>query len=127
MGYDAARVPWRLALDACLNNGDTSGLSAIVTYFAGKYDMGASIDLMLAGWYKKSDGPFAQTVAKSMQGSFIGPMGAAGMAMNNTAMRDRAFRTILDILESGDFNHTYFPSTVGLLTLLMMSGNYPAP
>jgi hypothetical protein len=34
---------------------------------------------------------------------------------------------ILDILESGDFNHTYFPSTVGLLTVLMMSGNFPTP
>ncbi|HTQ08091.1 MAG TPA: glycosyl hydrolase family 8 [Polyangiaceae bacterium] len=125
MGYDAARVPFRLALDACLNSGDTSGLSAIVTYFAGKYDSGASIDLMKAGWYKKTDGPFS--TAKDIQGSFIGPMGAAGMAMKNQAMLDRAFRTILDILESGDFNHTYFPSTVGLLTLLMMSGNYPAP
>lgn len=125
MGYDAARVPFRLALDACLNAGDTSGLSAVVTYFAGKYDMGASIDLMKAGWYKKMDGPFS--TAKDIQGSFIGPMGTAGMAMKNQVMLDRAFRTMLDILESGDFNHTYFPSTVGLLTLLMMSGNYPAP
>ncbi len=125
MGYDAARVPFRLALDACLNAGDTSGLSAIATYFAGKYDSGASIDLMKAGWYKKMDGVFS--TAKDMQGSFIGPVGTAGMAMKNQVMLDRAFRTMLDILESGDFNHTYFPSTVGLLTLLMMSGNYPAP
>jgi hypothetical protein len=125
MGYDAARVPWRLALDACLGGGNTTGLSAIVNYFAGKYDMGASIDLMKAGWYKAQDNPHPN--AKDVQGSFIGPMGAAGMAMNNTAMRDRAFRAILDIMESGDFNHTYFPSTVGLLTLLMMSGNYPTP
>jgi hypothetical protein len=42
-------------------------------------------------------------------------------------MRDRAFRAMLDVLESGDFNHTYFPSTVGLLTLLAMSGNFPTP
>jgi endoglucanase len=125
MGYDAARVPFRLALDACLNNGDTSGLSAVVSYFAAKYDAGASIDLMKAGWYKAKDGPHPN--AKDLQGSFIGPMGTAGMAMKNQAMLDRSFRTILDILESGDFNHTYFPSTVGLLTLLMMSGNYPAP
>lgn len=47
--------------------------------------------------------------------------------MNNPAMRDRAFRTMLDVLESGDFNHTYFPSTVGMLTLLVMSGNFPTP
>lgn len=125
MGYDAARVPWRLALDACLNGGDTSGLSAIVSYFGAKYDNGASIDLMKAGWYKKTDMVFS--TAADIQGSYIGPMGAAGMAMKNQAMLDRSFRTILDILESGDFNHTYFPSTVGFLTLLMMSGNFPTP
>ena len=65
--------------------------------------------------------------AKDVQGSYIGPMGTAGMAMNNAAMRDRAFRVLLDALESGDFNHTYFPSTVGLLSLLMLSGNFPTP
>jgi hypothetical protein len=125
MGYDSARVPWRLALDACLGGGNTTALSAIVSYFASKYDSGASIDLMKAGWYKKMDSVHPE--AQDSQGSYIGPIGAGAMAMNNAVMRDRAFRAILDILESGDFNHTYFPSTVGLLTLLMMSGNFPTP
>ena len=62
-----------------------------------------------------------------MQGSYIGPMGVGGMAMGNTAMRDRAFPAMLDVLESGDFNHTYFPVTVGLLSVLALSGNFPAP
>jgi endo-1,4-beta-D-glucanase Y len=123
MGYDSARVPWRLALDACLGGGNTTALKSIVDFFAAKYDAGASIDLMKAGWYKKNG--LVHPAAKDLQGSYIGPMGTAGMAMNNAAMRDRAFRAILDILESGDFNHTYFPSTVGLLTVLMMSGNFP--
>jgi len=125
MGYDAARVPYRLGLDKCLGGTNTTGLSAIVSYFAAKYDMGASIDLLKAGWYKAKDAP--HPMAKDLQGSFIGPMGVAGQAMGNKAMQDRAFRTILDLLESGDFNHTYFPSTVGLITLLIMSGNFPAP
>jgi endo-1,4-beta-D-glucanase Y len=125
MGYDSARVPWRLGLDACLGGGNTTALKAIVDFFAAKYDSGATIDLMKAGWYKTNG--MVHTAAKDSQGSYIGPIGAGAMAMGNTAMRDRAFRTILDILESGDFNHTYFPSTVGLLTLLMMSGNFPTP
>jgi endo-1,4-beta-D-glucanase Y len=125
MGYDAARVPWRLGLDACLGGGNTTALKAIVDFFAAKYDAGASIDLMKAGWIKTSGA--VHPAAKDLQGSYIGPMGVGGMAMNNTAMRDRAFRVMLDILESGDFNHTYFPSTVGLLTLLAMSGNFPTP
>jgi len=125
MGYDSARVPWRLGLDACLGGGNTTALKAIVDFFSAKYDSGASIDLMKAGWYKTSGQP--HTASKDLQGSYIGPIGAGGMAMGNNAMRDRSFRAILDILESGDFNHTYFPSTVGLLTALMMSGNFPTP
>lgn len=125
MGYDSARVPWRLALDVCLGGGNTTALKAIVDFFAAKYDAGASIDLMKAGWYKTNGQ--VHTSAQDSQGSYIGPIGAGAMAMNNTVMKDRAFHAILDILESGDFNHTYFPSTVGLLTLLMMSGNFPTP
>ena len=125
MGYDAARVPWRLGQDVCLGGSEGStSVNSMVTYFAGKYDAGASIDLMKAGWYKRMDAP--HSAAKDSQGSFIGPMGVAGMAAGNAAMRDRAFRAMLDILESGDFNHTYFPCTIGFITALIMSGNFPA-
>jgi endo-1,4-beta-D-glucanase Y len=125
-GYDAARVPWRLGMDKCLNAGaDTTALNSIVGFFSSKYGMGAQIDLLKAGWHKSNGTPFA--TAANMQGSYIGPMGVAGMAMNNAAMRDRAFRAMLDILESPQFNHTYFPSTVGLITALVMSGNFPTP
>jgi len=125
MGYDAARVPWRLGMDACLGGGNTTGLKAIVDFFAAKYDAGASIDLMKAGWIKSSGAVHPKAI--NMQGSYIGPMGVGGMAMGNMAMRDRAFRAMLDLLESGDYNHTYFPSTVGLLSLLALSGNFPTP
>ncbi|HYP87546.1 MAG TPA: hypothetical protein VEQ59_05325, partial [Polyangiaceae bacterium] len=76
-------------------------------------------------WYKKNG--LVHDKAKDMQGSYIGPMGVGGMAMGNKAMQDRAVRALLDILESGDYNHTYFPSTVGLFTLLAMTGNFPTP
>jgi hypothetical protein len=126
MGYDAARVPWRLGQDVCLGGTDGSAaVTAMVNYFAGKYDMGGRIDLMKAGWYKKSDGPHPN--AKDTQGSYIGPMGVAGMAAKNNAMRDSAFRAMLDIMESGDFNHTYFPSTIGFITALIMCGMLPVP
>jgi hypothetical protein len=126
MGYDAARVPWRLGQHACQDSSaNKTALMAISSFFAQKYDNGATIDLMKAGWLKTNGNP--HTNAKDSQGSFIGPMGVAGMATGNTAMRDRAFRAMLDILENGDFNHTYFPSTVGLITALIMSGNFPVP
>jgi endo-1,4-beta-D-glucanase Y len=129
-GYDGARVPWRLGLDVCTGGGSDANqsLNSVVSFFAAKYDNGDTIDLLKAGW-DKATGAVA-TNAKDMQGSFIGPMGVAGMAVGGSTgdkMRDRSFRTILDILENGDFNHTYFPSTLGLLTALAMSGNFPTP
>jgi endo-1,4-beta-D-glucanase Y len=125
MGYDAARVPWRLGMDACLGGTDTTAVKAIVNFFSTKYDAGASIDLLKAGWIKTSGAVHPKAI--DMQGSYIGPMGVGGMATGNTAMRDRAFRAMLDMLHDGDYNHTYFPSTVGLLSLLALSGNFPTP
>jgi len=130
MGYDAARVPWRLGLDACTGGATdaSASLNKIISFFGSKYDNGDSIDFLKAGWVKMSGAPHAK--ATNCQGSFIGPMGVAGMGAggaNGAKFRDRAFRAILDILDYGDFNHTYFPSTVGFLSLLLMSGNFPTP
>jgi hypothetical protein len=128
-GFDAARVPWRLGLDVCTGGADgKTSLSSMVSFFASKYDNGDTIDFLKAGWVKSSGQPHTKSV--DCQGSFIGPMGVAGMAVggdNGGKFRDRAFRAMLDILDYGDFNHTYFPSTVGFLTLLLMSGNLPTP
>jgi endoglucanase len=128
-GFDAARVPWRLGLDVCTGGADgKTSLSSMVSFFASKYDNGDTIDFLKAGWVKDTGQPHTKSV--DCQGSFIGPMGVAGMAVggaNGDKFRDRAFRAMLDILDYGDFNHTYFPSTVGFLTLLLMSGNFPTP
>jgi hypothetical protein len=127
--YDAARVPWRLGLDVCTGGADgKTALDSIISFFSTPYDNGASINFLKAGWSKDSGQPHQKAV--DCQGSFIGPMGVAGMAVggaNGDKFRDTAFRAILDILDYGDFNHTYFPSTVGFLTLLLMSGNFPTP
>ncbi len=133
-GYDAARVPWRVGLDGCTSEGTRGKALAgtIVDFFAGKYDSGATIDLLKAGWIKSSGNPAASgegeaAPARDFQGSFIGPIGVGAMASGNATVRDRSFRTIMDILDNGAFNSTYFPSTVGLITALIMSGNFPAP
>jgi hypothetical protein len=130
-GYDAARVPWRLGLDVC--SGGSEGkdpLGKVVSFFGGVYDGGDTIDLLKAGWAKQSGQVHPAGSSVNCQGSFIGPMGVAGMAVGGASgdkFRDRSFRAMLDILDYGDFNHTYFPSTVGFLTLLLMSGNFPTP
>jgi hypothetical protein len=124
-GYDAAIVPWRLGWDVCTGSSDgTASLTKIITFFASKYDNGDTIDFLKAGWVKDTGLPHAQSV--DCQASFIGPMGVAGMAVGGETgnkFRDRAFRGVLDLLDDGDFNHKFFPSTIGLQTLLFMSGN----
>jgi len=130
-GYDAARIPWRLGLDACETGTDANGiLGTLVGFFGNLYDGGSTIDLMKGGWIKETGQPAGASdgaTAADMQGSFIGPLGVGAMATGNDLMRDRALRTILDILENGDFNHTYFPSSVGFLSALTMTGNFPTP
>ncbi len=129
LGYDAARVPWRLGLDVCTGGSQGKAILETMTkFFGSKYDSGNSINFMKAGWVKDSGEPHSKSV--DCQGSFIGPMGVAGMAVGGSdgeKFRDTAFRAMLDILDYGDFNHTYFPSTVGFLTVLLMSGNFPTP
>lgn len=125
-GYDAARVPWRLGLDACVNDDPDAKarLTALLSFFANEYEDGDKIDTLLAGWYA---GHVASNAAES-QVSFIGPVGVGAMAIaGRDNMRDRAFRSVLDIMENPEFNRTYYPATLGLITLLTMTGNFPHP
>ncbi len=121
--YDAARVPWRIGVDACLNSRPEADayLNRLIGHFVSKHTA-ERIDLMRSG-YRSSDGePHAESV--EMQASFIGPVGVGAMKVNQTVYH-RAFRTVLDILRDRRFNRTYYPTTVGLITLLEMSGNIP--
>jgi hypothetical protein len=121
-GYDAARVPWRLAVDACVNGGTATNLvNNLTSFFSGKYSSGDLINLLVAGWYSGGN-PASNAI--SNQVSFIGPVGVGAMVNSSRAnMRDRAFRAALDILENPEYNRTYYPTTVGLMTLLVLSGN----
>jgi endo-1,4-beta-D-glucanase Y len=124
--YDAARTPWRIGYDVC--TGGTAGsayITRLLAKFNAAYENGARIDLMKAGW--GSTGA-ALEAAVDNEMAFIGPMGVAAMASaSGTAMRDRAFRTVLDIIERPEYYKTYYSTTLGILSLLMLSGNWPAP
>lgn len=125
--YDAARTPWRIGFDACMGGGTsaTAYLNRLIQKIGPVYQNGARIDLMKAGWGSTGQ-PLATAVDNEM--AFIGPMGIAAMASSsNAAMRDRAFRAVLDIIERPEYYKTYYSTTLGILTLLMMSGNWPVP
>jgi endo-1,4-beta-D-glucanase Y len=129
--YDASRTPWRMGFDACVSGGaGKEYVDRLITKMASLHMGGARIDLMKAG-YNASGMPIMaganNGAAVDNEMAFIGPVGVAAMASTNAAMRDRAFRTVLDIIERPEYYKTYYSTTLGLLTLLMMTGNWPSP
>ncbi len=126
--YDAARVPWRIGMDACQANSNEakSYLTTLTNYLASQYIDGTRIDLLQAGW--KNDGKPVES-ARENQMSFIGPVAVGAMGSNSSAkgvMMERSLRALLDIMQSPEYNRTYYPTTVGMLTLLMLTGNMPS-
>jgi len=124
--YEAARAGLRLGQDACWGSGSQASpiLTKLLTFFAGKYEAGDSIGAMMAGWLLAQGSPHTSAVAN--QASFIGPLGVAAKSSTAHAkILDNAFRSTLDILESPQFNRVYYSSSLGLLSLLEMSGNMP--
>lgn len=125
LAYDGARVPWRLGYDACLG-GDRTLLQSFMNNLFSKdssLEGGARIDLLSAGW--SAEGPNATGVDNAM--AFIGPVGVGAMGLGDQETLDRAFIATLDILERPEYYGTYFETTVALLSLLTMSGNWPVP
>ncbi|MBN1611410.1 MAG: hypothetical protein JW940_32550 [Polyangiaceae bacterium] len=124
-GFDAARVPMRLSWDACLEGSSDAEelLAGILSFFEAVSEGGASIERLRAGWYASGE-PAPMALANQM--SFIGPIGAGAMAFDERrALSDRVFRVVLDLIECPEFNRDYYQATIGLITLLQMSGNLP--
>jgi endo-1,4-beta-D-glucanase Y len=111
-GYDASRVPWRIAMDWCFN-----GEARAHTYLmkVGAFFNGVGAANIVDG-YAVTGSPKGN--AKNM--AFIGPAGVAGMA---------GFPTLLDAAftygASGQqADQAYFPSSLRLISMLMMSGSF---
>jgi hypothetical protein len=124
--YEAARAGLRLGQDACWGSGSQAGpiLTKLLTFFAGKYEGGDSIGAVMAGWLLAQGAPHTASVAN--QASFVGPLGVAAKSSSAHAkVLDNAFRSTLDILESPQFNRVYYSTSLGIISLLEMSGNMP--
>jgi endo-1,4-beta-D-glucanase Y len=127
MAFDGARIPWRLGFDAC--TGGTAASKALLTslmsnlFSKGGVENGDRIDLITAGW--TAAGPTSGAVANSS--AFLGPVGVGAMGIGDQEALDRAFIATLDIMERPEYYGTYFQQTVGMLSVLMMSGNWPMP
>lgn len=124
MAMDAARVAWRLGFDACFAGADKSILTAYMNAIKerGGIDNGARVDLLKTGW--SQSGPINDAVDFTI--AFIGPVGVGAMGLNDMVTYERAFSTVLDVIERPEYYRTYYQTSVGLLSLLMMSGNWPS-
>ena len=115
--YDACRTPWRIGLDYCFNNEPRAltYLMKIGAFFNGA-NGGPSSAAAIGDGYT----PTGSQTSGNHNMAFIGPAGIAGMA---------GFQTLLD----GAFNYgatnngndtSYFPQSLRVLSMLMMSGNF---
>ncbi len=120
--YDASRIPWRIGYDVCMGGSEgTSFLNTLVSTFNSKYPR---IDTLETG-FDATGNATSGSVQNEM--AFIGTVGTGAQAAGNAAMAQRAMRSTLDIMERPEYYKTYYSTTLGLLTLLMMSGNWPVP
>jgi hypothetical protein len=113
--YDAARTPYRIALDACWNNEPRAVAFAqkIAAFFAGvgvaNIKDGYSVDGMVIGMHKNS--------------TFIGPAGVAGMVgTTQTPLVTDSYAQVSTDLKEG--TESYFNMSWALFTGLMMTGNF---
>lgn len=125
--YDASRIPWRIGYDVCVDPAGTGGsgndlATRIVTNFNSHYS--GRIDLLEAGWDSNGN-PTEGAVANEM--AFIGTVAVAAWATANETSRDRAFYATLDLLELREYYKKYYSTSLGLLTTVLMTGNWPVP
>jgi endoglucanase len=111
--YDACRTPWRIAMDYCFNGEQRAldYLNKVGPFFNG------------VGAANIGDGYSANGTQTSGNHNmaFIGPAGVAGMA-SWPSLTDGAFN--FGVSNPGNGNDAYFPQSLRVVTMLMMSGNF---
>jgi hypothetical protein len=137
--YDSHRIPMRIGLDYCFNaKTDAKTYVAKTTAFfsgnanAGKNGIGRIFDV-----YDPTTNniPASSVMASANNAaSIIGTSAVGAMADgSNTAYINEAYQAVFDVVTRGSLDTTdptgktpysYFNATVGLMTLLMMTGNF---
>ena len=110
-GYDAARTPWRIAMDWCFN-GEPRARDYLMK--VGGFFNGVGATNIVDGYSLTGN---VTGNAKNM--AFIGPAGVSGMA---------GFPSLLDSAftygANGGGDQSYYPASLRMITMLMMSGNF---
>jgi endo-1,4-beta-D-glucanase Y len=137
--YDSHRIPMRIGLDYCFNGTVEARTYAnlITKFFAGLGKAGLGIG-QIADKYTPSGVVLYASGANSA--SVLGTAAVGAMASGEQSFLDDAYQTVFDVATRGTMapmlyhdpsptpdplpTYSYYNATVGLLTLLIMTGNF---
>lgn len=128
--YDSHRIPMRLALDYCWNGQQAAKdyTTKNTAFFASAATNGIGYVLDM---YTPSGGAVSGTAPNSS--SILGTAAVGAMATGNQAFLNIAYQSVFDTITrgamapvdaAGKTPYSYFNATVGMLTSLMMTGNF---
>jgi endo-1,4-beta-D-glucanase Y len=128
--YDSHRIPMRIGMDFCYNATTAAKTYTAKTtaFFAGQ---GANGLGYIQDMYTPSGSPV--TGAAYNSASIIGTAAVGAMASGNQAFLNSAYQAVFDTITRGSMapvyptgktDYSYYNATVGLLTALIMTGNF---
>ena len=140
--YDSHRIPMRIGLDVCFGGAHASDAKSYVSkttsFFATNANAGKNGVSRIFDVYdpKTSNVPTSGMTPGNNSASIIGAAAVGAMADGtNTQFIEDAYQATFDIVSRGSLDTTdtsagaktaysYYNATVGMLTLLMMTGNF---
>jgi hypothetical protein len=128
--YDSHRIPMRIGMDYCFNGtADAKAYTTKTTAFfatAGANGLGYILDM-----YTPSGGAVSNTAPNSS--SILGTAAVGAMASGNQTFLNDAYQAVFDAITRGSMApvdaagktpYSYYNATVGMLTALIMTGNF---
>lgn len=122
--YNAGRVPWRLGIDALLNN-DSTSLAQAQTIAAWSLTATNGVPANIKPGYRLDGTPIPP--GDYFSTFFAAPLGVAAMTLpaQPEIGRQQWLNAIYDSVR--DTSQNYYEDSVSLLCMLIMTGNYWAP
>jgi endo-1,4-beta-D-glucanase Y len=128
--YDSHRIPMRFGMDYCFNA--TAGAKTYTTKTTAFFANAAANGIgFVQDIYTPAGGPVNGTTTNSA--SILGTAAVGAMASGNQTFLNNAYQAVFDTITRGSLApvdaagktpYSYFNATVGLLTALIMTGNF---
>lgn len=129
-GYDSCRIPFRVAMDYCINGEPKAQqyAQAIAAFYASKATATSLVGIM-DGYTTTGANPPGTLGDYAAGMAFLGPGAVAAMASGTQdALRDLGYITLRSDATQGAMKvsgtFTYFHASLGVLSLLALSGNF---